>query len=165
MCMSSSEWRSFLTFRWSVNCWWGWQNGTDLGNVVAYTTKHEATMKHKRILQKVVFLRCKKIDKRRRKQRGRQTRKGWYSKMLRMYRWIWNDLIQMSKSRRSMIALVNCFEVLSLSAIWVNPFPPQAVDGVPSKRLNSAKHFRITQCKHIIIWGKQNLFHIYVTVH
>ena len=33
------------------------------GNVFTYTTKHKEAMKHKRFRQKIVFVRCKKIDR------------------------------------------------------------------------------------------------------
>ena len=33
------------------------------GNVFTYTTKHKETKKHKRFLQKIVFVRCKKKNR------------------------------------------------------------------------------------------------------
>ena len=42
---------------WVNNCWWGWQNKTDLGRCTHLYKEIQGTVKHKRLRQKV-FIRC-----------------------------------------------------------------------------------------------------------
>ena len=56
--------RTTLNFHfkeWVNNCWWGWQNRTDLGKCTHLYDGIRGTVKHKRFWQKV-FFRYEKID-------------------------------------------------------------------------------------------------------
>ena len=46
---------------WVNNCWWGWQNRTDLGKCTHLYDETQGTIKHERFRQRV-FVRCKKRD-------------------------------------------------------------------------------------------------------
>ena len=51
----------FVSKEWVNNCWWGWQNRTDLGKCTHLYGKTQGKIKHKRFWHKV-FVRCKEID-------------------------------------------------------------------------------------------------------
>ena len=87
---------------WVNNCRWGWQNWTVLGKC---THLYDETRKHKRFRQKIVFIRCEKIDnnKRRRKQRRRQTRRSWCI-----------------KNHQLLLVCLLCFLLLLLSSIFLH---------------------------------------------
>ena len=63
------------TMEWVNNCWWGWQNRTDLGICTHQCDGTQGNNSTQALLTKIVYFRCEKTDnKRRRKQRRGQTR-------------------------------------------------------------------------------------------